>query len=477
LLVGLAAAGKLLISMGGMLPYLVPTAAGAMLVAVLLNVQLAAALTVMLALVLGFMGDSLELAAYTVIGGVIAALSLHRVDRLGTFVWSTGLVALANVGVVMSFGLLSGFYLPLEQLRIAGAAVVNGFLCASLAIAALYFVSNWLGVTTFLQLVELGRPTSPLFKELLVKAPGTYHHSIMVSNLAERAAEEIGADPLLVRIGAYYHDVGKTRKPEFFVENQANGHNPHDDLDDPWESARLIIAHVAEGVKLARKHNLPPQIVDFIRQHHGTTVVGYFYHKAVERVGADQVRIEDFRYPGPRPQSREGGILLLADAVEAAARAERPDGPVAIEALVRKLAAKRFADGQFDECDLTLRDLERICSAFVEVLQGIYHPRVRYPQEVSAGPQTSEASEDFGSVAQPLAAGAVASALPASPAAVETGGDGGQPATEGVNEGAAARGSPGGGLRQELGSLPVEGMVISAEQRSASDRPALGAAG
>lgn len=371
---------KILIPIGGHLSYLVPGAAAAMLLAVLLSAELATVVTLMLSLILGFISGSLEVATYTFVGGVIAALSLHRVERLAEFVWTGVLVALANVAVVLAFGLAGTPRPAMELLSSSSAAVVNGVISASLTLAGFYVLSNMLGITTFLQLMELARPTTPLFKELLIKAPGTYHHSIIVSNLAERAAEEIGADPLLVRVGAYYHDIGKTLNPLFFVENQTNGPNLHDDLNDPARSARVIIDHVTEGVKLARKHGLPPRVIDFILQHHGTTVVTYFYHKACEEdSGRGLVTLNDFRYPGPRPQSREAAILLLADTVEAATRANRPNGPEAVDALVRKLMDRRLAEGQLDECDITLRDLERIRKAFTEILQGIYHPRIEYP--------------------------------------------------------------------------------------------------
>lgn len=390
----LAATAKILAPMGGSLSYLIPTAAAAMLLTVLLNAELATVVTLVLSLVLGFISGSIELATYTFVGGVIAALSLHRVERLAEFVWAGVLVALTNMAVLLAFGLASASRVPMELFSNSGAAVVNGVLSASLTLAGFYVLSNLLGITTFLQLMELARPTSPLFKELLVKAPGSYHHSIIVSNLAERAAEEIGADPLLVRVGAYYHDIGKILHPHFYVENQSNGPNLHDELNDPARSARVIIDHVTEGVKLARKYGLPPRVIDFILQHHGTTVVTYFYRKACEEdCGRGQVTLNDFRYPGPPPQSREAAILLLADTVEAAARANRPNGLEEVDALIRKLIAKRQAEGQLDDCDITLRDLDRIRRAFVEVLQGIYHPRIEYPgDEPGRTPLTDEAA-------------------------------------------------------------------------------------
>lgn len=386
LLILTTALAKALVPAGELVSYLLPAPAVAMLLGVLIGSDLAMMIAVSSALIVGLISGSFDLAVYTFMGSALAALSLHRVERLHGFVTAGVLVGLANLGVLVAFA-LSGSSRPLMELLLLGlVGVVNGVLSASLTLVGFYVLSNLLGITTFLQLMELARPTTPLFKELLLKAPGTYHHSIVVSNLAERAAEATGADPLLVRVGAYYHDVGKTLNPHFFVENQAGGHNPHDDLDDPQASARLIIAHVTEGERLARRHGLPPRIIDFILQHHGTTLVGYFYQKACERHNEEGTHFPapdraDFRYPGPNPQSREAAILLLADTIEAAARATRPAGAEEIDQLVRKLIGKKLSDGQLDECEITLRDLERIRRAFVEVLQGVYHPRIAYPAD------------------------------------------------------------------------------------------------
>jgi cyclic-di-AMP phosphodiesterase PgpH len=228
--------------------------------------------------------------------------------------------------------------------------------------------------------MELARPTHPLFRELLLTAPGTYHHSIIVGNLAESAAEAVGADPMLVRVGAYYHDVGKTKNPHFFIENQTDGINPHDALNDPYKSAEIIITHVTEGVRLAQRHKLPRKIIDFIQEHHGTTTVGWFHRKAIEQEGAENVDAAAFRYPGPKPQSREMAILMLADTVEATARAVKPAGASEIDQLIRKAIVTKLGEGQFDEADLSLRDIEKIRRAFLNILQGIYHPRIAYPE-------------------------------------------------------------------------------------------------
>jgi putative nucleotidyltransferase with HDIG domain len=222
----------------------------------------------------------------------------------------------------------------------------------------------------------------------MYEAPGTYHHSLIVGNLAEQLAEEVGADPLLARVVSYYHDVGKLRRPYFFIENQTDGLNAHDGLE-PSESARIIAAHVTDGVEIARQYGLPPRICAMIPQHHGTRLVSFFYDRATEGGGNGEVREQDFTYPGPRPQSKEAAIVMIADSVEAATRASRDHSTEAIDALVDKILHQRLEEGQFDECDLTLRDLQRIKQACVRFLLGMYHPRIEYPERQASLPAVS----------------------------------------------------------------------------------------
>ena len=268
--------------------------------------------------------------------------------------------------------------------------VANGGLAVSLAVAGFFLLGNLFGITTSVQLMELARPTHPLLHELQMKAPGTYHHSILISNMAEQAAQAIGADALLARVGAYYHDIGKILRPYFFTENQMDGVNVHERLD-PKTSAQIIVSHVADGLELAKKYRLPRSIRDFIPEHHGTRLASFFYQQARER--GQEVNEADFRYPGPKPQTREAAIMMLADGVEAAARADRPGSVEEIDQLVRKIIQKRVMEGQLDECDLTLRDLDRIRAAFVSILQGIYHPRIKYPEEKPATPEEALSHE------------------------------------------------------------------------------------
>jgi putative nucleotidyltransferase with HDIG domain len=342
-------------------------------------------------MVVGFMaGGSLELTVYALAGGLIASLSLYRVESLSAFLWAGVYVALANLAVILAFHWPSQDYDAVKLLTLAGFSLVNGGLSASLTLAGFYLLGTLFDITTSLQLMELARPTHPLLRELLLKAPGTYHHSILVSNLAEEAASRIGADPLLARVGAYYHDVGKIVRPYFFVDNQVEGINVHERLD-PRTSAQIVISHVKDGLDLAKKYRLPSKVRDFIPQHQGTGLATYFYCKAREGEG-DTVNEENFRYPGPKPQTKETAIVMLADSCEAVVRAERPASLEEIEELVRKVISSKMLDGQLDECDLTLRDLDGIRDAFVSILQGVFHPRIKYPEEAGKndqGPRTT----------------------------------------------------------------------------------------
>jgi putative nucleotidyltransferase with HDIG domain len=294
--------------------------------------------------------------------------------------------------VVITFALLGdGDVRGVLELIAASAVSAGGSTVA--AVGSFAVVGSVFGILTVFQLLELANPSQPLLRRLLVETPGTYHHSLMVGNLAERAAETIGADPLVTRVAAYYHDIGKLSNPAAFIENQAGGDNLHDDLD-PETSAQLLKSHVSAGIDVAYKSGLPKSLIAFIPQHHGTGVMSYFYARAREaaaapyggletaegRNAAEAVDIRKFRHGGPKPQTREAAIIMLADSVEASVRslASRDEG--AIRAMVARIFEERVADGQLDECDITLRDLQRIREAFVAQLLGMYHQRVAYPQ-------------------------------------------------------------------------------------------------
>jgi putative nucleotidyltransferase with HDIG domain len=374
---------KLLLPTRPLLIYAFPLPAVAMLIATLIDGRLAIVVGALLGVLVGFVtGTSLEAATLALVTSVVAAGAVWKRERLQVFFVAGLLASLAQMAVVVAFQLAQRGEDLQQLLLIAAFCLLNGLISAMVAVGATYVLGRIFGITTTMQLLELANPTQPLLRRLLMEAPGTYHHSIMVGNLGERAAEEVGADPLLVRVGAYYHDIGKLKRPYFFVENQAGGENVHETLE-PEVSADIVRAHVRDGVELCEQYGVPPAVRALIPQHHGTRLVSFFYDQAVDAASDTGQTTPDparFKYPGPRPQSKEGAILMLADSVEAAARASRDHSADAISALVEKLVMGRVAEGQLDDCDLTLRDVQRIKDAFRAILVGMYHPRIEYPE-------------------------------------------------------------------------------------------------
>jgi putative nucleotidyltransferase with HDIG domain len=369
---------------GTVVPYLYPLPALSMILSILFGPALGMAVSVMVTLIGGYIaGGSIGIVVYLLVGSLIGALSLGQAERLRTFLRAGLSVALANAAIIFLFGLLSPEQDLLKVSINALAGAVSGGLSSSLALATFFGLSALLDVVTPFQLMELSRPTHPLFRQLLLNASGTYHHSLLVANLAEEAATRIGADGLLARVGTYYHDIGKTVRPYFFTENRVGNVNPHERLD-PYTSAQIIISHVTDGLELADRYRLPSAIRDFIPQHHGTSTTLAFYRMAVQAAGddGDSVREEDFRYPGPKPQTRETAILMLADGCEARVRSAEPRSVQEIADIVADTIKARLDSGQLDESDLTLRDLKEIQAAFVSVLKGVFHPRVKYPEPV-----------------------------------------------------------------------------------------------
>lgn len=358
------------------LPYVLPTMAVGLLLAVLLDAGTALLVTGIIALLGGAITGSVEFAAYGLLGGMAGVVLVRRGERFGHFVQAAIAIAIVNIGVVASWALLGNRDLT-GLAELAGAALASAAGSALAALGSFVVVGTLFGITTSFQLLELANPTQKLLRRLMLEAPGTYNHSLLVGNLAERAAEAIGADPLLARVAAYYHDVGKLDNPIAYIENQAGGENVHDELT-PEQSVTLVKAHVAKGIDLAYQYRLPRPIIAFIPQHHGTALISYFHARAQERAAdVDDAR---FRHSGPKPQTREAAILMLADSVEASVRSLSEHDEPAIRAMVDRIIRERLEDGQFDECDLTLRDVERIREAFVAQLLGMYHRRVEYPQ-------------------------------------------------------------------------------------------------
>ena len=362
-----------------------PVVLGAMLAANLLGTRPAYAVNMALSLLVTFLtakgtglvtAQTLSVLMMSTIGGIVAIYMLRR-NTARVMVVVSGLV----VGVVDFLILLCVRALTSNDMSsiwndaayAIGGAVISAVLCVGLQ----PILETAFNLVTPSKLIELSNPNQPLLRRLMIETPGTYHHSMVVANLAEAAAEAVGANALLARVGAYYHDIGKLIRPMYFKENQM-GENPHDKTD-PRVSTAILTEHTRDGVELARKHHLPEPIIDMIRQHHGDTPVMYFYAKAVKMFGEENVDIRDFRYDGPKPQTSEAAILMLSDTVEAAVRALPDPTQEKISALIRKLVRGKMEDGQLDECTLTFRDIGKICSAFETVLQGVFHERIEYP--------------------------------------------------------------------------------------------------
>lgn len=385
-------AAKAMIVNHPLLPFVYPLAAYAILVSVFCKMRVAQVLITMFALLLLYMlPTNATMVIYQATGAMLAVLLVGRAERLNSFIWAGVVVGLSNLAVLIAMSAPFSTYSSTMLVELLLATVVNGALTAAIALIGYFILGNLFDIVTPLQLNELSRPTHPLLRQVLLKASGTYHHTILVSNLAERAAAAIGADALLVRVGAYYHDIGKTVRPYFFAENIMDGSSPHDKLD-PLTSAQIIISHVKDGVDLAQKYKLPERIQDFIREHHGRSLVKYFYLMAQQQSqdGAT-VNEEDFRYPGPNPRSRETAIVMLADTCEAAVRAMRPSSREELELLVNRLIDERVASGELNDSDLTFRDLQTIKEVFLQVLQGVHHPRIKYPESASVQQQEQPA--------------------------------------------------------------------------------------
>lgn len=311
---------------------------------------------------------------------IVSSTTLKKVSQRNDILYSTVYVAAAVAVVILSSGILLSNNIKQILLDVI-LAVFGAFISGILAMGLLPFLESSFSLVTNMKLLELSNPNNPLLKRLLMEAPGTYHHSVMVANLAEVAAEEVGANPMLVRVGAYYHDVGKIKRPFFFGENQLGGTNPHDKIS-PTLSTTIIISHVKDGLELAKEYDIPKVVSDMIVQHHGTTLVKYFYYTLKNSSeNPDEIREEDFRYPGPKPQSKEAAIIMMADSVEAAVRSIQEPTLEKIEDMVNNIVKDKMNSNQLNECDLTFRELEVIKACFLRVLKGIYHHRIEYPTE------------------------------------------------------------------------------------------------
>ncbi|MBU0549203.1 MAG: HDIG domain-containing protein [Candidatus Omnitrophica bacterium] len=338
---------------------------------------------------LGFEFGSLNLIALFFISGIISTVLLVNVRRRSQIIragFIAGLFQSLTWALIQNFRVVDGIN-PLFFFFINGAA------CGIAVVGFLPVFEYLFGIVTNISLLELSDFNSPVLKRLMLEAPGTYHHSLVVGNLSEAACEAVNANALLARIGSYYHDIGKIDKSEYFIENQKIGVSKHEDLT-PSMSKLVIINHVKEGELIAKRFRINPRIIDFIRQHHGTSLVYYFYRRALENEEGEEISEEGFRYPGPKPMNKETAIVLLADSVEAATRALKEPTPNRIEQEVQKIINNKFIDGQLDECDLTLKDLEKISGIFIRLLTSIYHSRVNYTQETRANNHHKPTKED-----------------------------------------------------------------------------------
>ena len=372
--------------------YLIPIAIASMLITILLNSRIAVMIVVVLSILVGTItGWRLEIVGVLLAGGIVGAFSMKRARRRARLLMAGLPVGFVNLVAILGIGYWQGNTGGLFKDGVLGLS--NGIISAFIVAAVLPIFEYIFRITTDISLLEFSDLSHPLLKEVMLKAAGTYHHSLIVGNLAEAACDAIGANSLLARVGSYYHDIGKIEKAAYFSENQKSGKGTHKRLT-PSMSTLIIINHVKRGIELARKNRLRDAIIDFISQHHGTSMVHYFYLKALGKTKEDaKIDEASFRYPGPKPQTKETAIVMLADAVEATSRTLEEPTPSHIDELVKKTINNKFIDGQLDECELTLRDLNKISSSFIRILTGVFHSRVKYPTPRAEGEEKSESPD------------------------------------------------------------------------------------
>jgi hypothetical protein len=362
--------------------YAPPFALGAIIIAVVLNGELAALFSVVLCIITGVMLDiQLKFFIYPFMGSIVAAQQVVLYKERSTLLRAGFIAGVVNVLLILCFAVVRKSFFQPELLFDVCCGLLGGVLTGVIATGLVPLIEIAFDYTTNIKLLELADLNQPLLKELSMKAPGTYQHSIMVGNLADAAADTVGANSLLVRVSSYYHDIGKLRMASYFAENQLQGENKHEKLS-PSMSSLIILSHVKDGVELAREHRLGGSIRDVIRQHHGNSIISFFYQKArnTQDPGYESVSDKDFRYPGPKPQTKEAALVMLADAVEAASKTLAEPSLPRIQGMVQKIINGIFIDGQLDECELTLKNLHAIANCFNRVLAGgVFHQRVEYP--------------------------------------------------------------------------------------------------
>ncbi|MDZ7672097.1 MAG: HDIG domain-containing protein [Halanaerobiales bacterium] len=365
--------------------YLVPAAIASILITVLINTNIALVVTTFISFLVAMIFGNLYIAAAIVfVGGLVGIISVSDVSQRSDLIKAGFNVSVALVIFITGLTLMDFTNNWIELLWVVSMGILNGIFVAILANGLLPYLENIFDLTSSVKLLELSNPSHPLLKRLLVEAPGTYHHSIIVGNLAENAADKIGADSLLTRVGAYFHDIGKLKRPYFFSDNQFGGDNPHD-RTSPNLSSLIIKSHVKDGMELANKYNLPRAIKDIIVQHQGTGLISFFYKQAIEKSKHGSIKESDFRYDGPKPQTKEAALIMLSDTVEAAVRSKNfnRNNHNRIEVFVKELIREKLNDGQLDESSLTLNELDQIADSFVQILTGIYHKRIEYPDNLA----------------------------------------------------------------------------------------------
>ena len=374
--------------------FAVPVAAGAIVISVVKGIKQAAIFSVLISIFSTMvLGNKIDYFFYPLLGSLIGAREAVYCRQRSTLLKAGFEVGVANLLVILCLKIKFGGFFdwqPLTGDLILGFS--SGILSGIIATGVVPLIEVMFSYTTDIKLLELGNLNHPLLKELVLEAPGTYHHSIITGSLVEAAAESIGANPLLAKVGAYYHDIGKMKKPLYFIENQRGSENKHDKLS-PNMSSLILISHIKEGVEQAKDHRLGKVITDIIQQHHGTSLIAFFYQKAKENPAEASVDENDFRYPGPKPQTKEAGLVMLADAVEAASRTVNDPTPARIQGMVQKTINNFFTDGQLDECELTLKDIHLIAKSFNRILTGIFHHRVEYPDKIFPAPLYSKKHE------------------------------------------------------------------------------------
>ncbi|MDU5107077.1 MULTISPECIES: HDIG domain-containing metalloprotein [unclassified Clostridium] len=362
-------------------PYLIPIACGAMIMTILIEYKVSLIVNllnlVFVSIIVGFNPSIIILFAVAI---VLGSTAVKKVQQRNDIIYATLYIAVVASILTLTVGMISSSNLK-ENLIQTGFTIISVMIAGILSVGLLPFYESIFDVVTNIKLLELSNPNQPLMKKLLMEAPGTYHHSMMVANLAEAATEVVGGNPVIARVGAYYHDIGKTKRPYFFGENQIGKENPHDRIT-PNLSTLIILSHTKDGIEMAKEHKIPKIIQDIIVQHHGTTLVKYFYYKVKNSAeNPDDVKEEDFRYTGPIPDTKESGILMLADSVEASVRSIPEPTKDKIENMVNNIINDKINSNQLINCDLTLKDIELIRQSFLKTLDGIYHHRIEYPTE------------------------------------------------------------------------------------------------